>query len=114
MSVECGSCGMQLSEEFTAVLSQACPGCGSTSRVFSLLVSDGVGISVSAVASQRYGHTGREVRGAAAEQRAIEWASAAQLWRVATRHRQFQHRAVGIERIAAKAGGRTFAPRNEA
>jgi hypothetical protein len=44
-------------------------------RIFSVSVSSDVGVTASVVAGQRYGHTGREVLGAEAEQRAIDWAS---------------------------------------
>lgn len=75
MSVECGSCKKQLSEVFAAVPRTPCPACGSTTRVFSESLVSGVKVSVSVVASQRYGHTGREVLGAEAEQRVIDWAA---------------------------------------
>jgi len=75
MSVECGLCRRQLSEEFAGVPRKPCPDCGATARVFSVWMSDGVNLTDSVVASQRYGHTGREVLGAEAERRAIEWAS---------------------------------------
>jgi len=75
MSVECGSCGKQLSEEFAGVPRKPCPDCGATGRVFSESVSCSMTVTMSVVASQRYGHTGREVLGAEAERRAIEWAS---------------------------------------
>ena len=75
MSVECGSCGRHLSEEFAGVPRKPCPDCGATRRVFSESVSCGLNVTDSVVASQRYGHTGREVLGAEAEQRAIDWAS---------------------------------------
>lgn len=75
MAIECGSCGKALSEEFAVVPRIPCPGCGSTRRVFSESLISKLEISGSAVASQRFGHTGREVLGGAAEKRVVDWAS---------------------------------------
>ena len=35
MSVECGSCGKHLSEDFAGMPRQPCPNCGATARVLS-------------------------------------------------------------------------------
>jgi hypothetical protein len=75
MSVECGSCGKHLSEDFAGMPCQPCPDCGATARVLSASASSSANATTSTVASLRYGHTGREVLGAKDERRAIEWAS---------------------------------------
>ena len=75
MSVECGSCGKQLTEEFAGVPRKPCPDCGAIRRVFSESISCGAQAMTSVVVSHRYGHTDREVLGAEAERRAIDWAS---------------------------------------
>jgi hypothetical protein len=74
-SVECGSCGTQLSEEYASIPRKLCPNCGATNRVLSMSVHTKFNLSDAVIASQRYGHTGREVLGAEAERRAVEWAS---------------------------------------
>lgn len=75
MSVECASCGTELSEKYAAVPRIPCPVCGKTGRKLPVSASIHCSVTVSAIASQRYGHTGREVMGSEAERRAIEWAS---------------------------------------
>ena len=69
-SIECGTCRVRLTEEYAGTPRKPCPNCGATNRNFSVFVSMKVGVSVSAIASQRFGHTGREVLGADAERRA--------------------------------------------
>jgi Protein of unknown function (DUF2934)/RES domain len=75
MSVECGSCGKRLSEVFAAEPRRPCPDCGAMSRAFSESLVTVAQASVSAFESLHYGHTGREVQGAEAERRAIDWAA---------------------------------------
>jgi hypothetical protein len=76
-SVECGGCGTQLSEEYAGIPRKQCPECGAMNRVFSRSADTRIIFSETSIASQRYGHTGREVLGAEAQQRAVEWASLA-------------------------------------
>ncbi len=75
MSVECSNCKMKLGEEYATVPRIPCPACGKTGRIFNESMISRIEASVSATVSQKYGHTGREVLGADAENRAVEWAS---------------------------------------
>lgn len=75
MSVQCASCKTTLGEEYAAVPRVLCPVCRDTGRIFNESVSSGMTLRSSVIASQRFGHTGREVLGAYAEKRAIDWAS---------------------------------------
>jgi hypothetical protein len=65
----------RLTEDFAGMPRKPCPDCGATARVFSESVSCVMNFTDSAVASLRYGHTGREVLGAEAEQRVIDWSA---------------------------------------
>jgi hypothetical protein len=75
MPSECGSCGRQLSDEFDGIPRKPCPDCGETKRTFSVSSSSELRLMSAIDTSVVHGHTGREVRNAEPEQRAIEWAS---------------------------------------
>jgi Protein of unknown function (DUF2934)/RES domain len=74
-SVQCAGCGNELPKEYEAIPRKPCPHCGALARNLFASASVGIVVSSSVTATQRFGHTGREVLGADAERRAIEWAA---------------------------------------
>ncbi len=79
MSIKCGSCGAQLSEEFLADPRPPCPTCRSTIRALDGddgSATIGTVADVSATATQvGYAHTGRQVGLEQVEQHARTWAA---------------------------------------